>query len=446
MVGWRHAAIPLALFAALAGAAGAQASPVLVIDGAGDGHGVGMSQTGAAGLALHGFDAREILAHYYTGTAVGRMAAEGSISILLQSGLRSVVFSGATRAGLRPLVSDRTYIATRAANGEIALRSERGRLLSYLAAPLEITSTSPIRFDGAASSGVINGRYRGSLDVVEAGSRLDVINRLGLEAYLRGVVPAESPSFWPSAELEAQAIAARSYAIASPPQNGFDLYGDTRSQDYGGYGAETAATNAAVTATTGEVVTYAGKPVITYYFASSGGATEDVQDVFSGAPPEPYLTGVLDPFDATRFGPITLTMAQADRRLRGLLDGRLESIDVTQRGVSPRVLSANLVGSAGTTTVSGTALARALRLPSTWDCFSVSSSMATLAAGWDRACARPTSLRRLVAETGPTGSTVGGAVAPKGQSGSTGTTGPSGSSAPTGPTGTSAGGTVGPTP
>ena len=202
MVGWRHAATTLALVGALAGAQGAQAAaPVLVIDGAGDGHGVGMSQTGAAGLALHGYSARAILAHYYTGTIVGRLASEHSISVLLQSRLRSVVFSGATRAGVRRLIGDRTYIATSAGTGRSRWRAITGRLLSYLPAPLLIASAIPIRFDGAASTGVINGRYRGSLDLVLRGSRLDVINHLGLEAYLRGVVPAESPSNWPAAEL-----------------------------------------------------------------------------------------------------------------------------------------------------------------------------------------------------------------------------------------------------
>jgi stage II sporulation protein D len=86
---------------------------------------------------------------------------------------------------------------------------------------------------------------------------------------------------------------------------------------------------------------------------------------------------VLDPYDATRFGPITMTLGQADHRLRGLLRGVLEAIDVTARGVSPRIVSAELVGSAGTTTVSGVELAAALGLQSTWDCFAVSTSMAT---------------------------------------------------------------------
>jgi stage II sporulation protein D len=112
VVGWRHGATGFVLLAVLAGAQSAQAAPVLVIDGAGDGHGVGMSQTGADGLALHGNSARQILTHYYTGTTVGRLASTHTLTVLLQSGLRSVVFSGATRADTRLLRQQATYIAT----------------------------------------------------------------------------------------------------------------------------------------------------------------------------------------------------------------------------------------------------------------------------------------------------------------------------------------------
>jgi stage II sporulation protein D len=185
---------------------------------------------------------------------------------------------------------------------------------------------------------------------------------------------------------------------------------------------------------------------VTYYFASSGGATEDVQNVFAGVAPEPYLTGVLDPYDASRFGPITMSLGEADHRLRGLVQGTLEAIDVTRRGVSPRIVSAQLVGSAGTTTVSGTTLETALGLQSTWDCFTLSSSLATVASGWDRACARPTSLSHRPASTpSPTvGSTGGGAVAPRGNTGPTGSTGATGTPTSTGPTGSTDGGAVGP--
>jgi stage II sporulation protein D len=427
---------------------------MLVIDGAGDGHGVGMSQTGADGLALHGYSAREILKHYYTGTDIEHLAPGHWVSVLLQAGLHSVVFGGATHAGPRRLRIHATYLATTAKDGQIALESEHGRLLTYLPAPVTITSSQPITVYGGATSGVTDGRYRGSLQITAAGRGLDVINRVGLESYLRGVVPAESPPTWPAAELEAQAVAARSYALTSTPQAGFDLYADTRSQEYGGYDSETPATNAAVEATIGQVVSYAGALVTTYYFASSGGETEDVQNAMAGVAPEPYLTAVLDPYDGNRFGPITMTRHQAARKLRGLLRGTLESIVVTQRGASPRILSANVVGSLGTTTVSGVTLVSALGLHSTWACFTVTSATAEPASGWDRACAKPTRVRGGPSgpsgPSGPTGSTVGGTVGPSGPSGPTASTGPSGPTGPTGPSGPTSttsvgGGTVGPT-
>jgi stage II sporulation protein D len=408
-----------------------------------------MSQVGADGLAQHGYSAAQILAHYYTGTSLERLAPGRIVTVLLQSDLRSVVFSGATRADSRPLNQASAYIATVSASGRIALESEHGRLLSYLAAPLEVTGPDPITFDGAATSGVVDGRYRGSLELDPSNGRLDVINRVGVESYLRGVVPAESPPSWPPAELEAQAIAARSYTVASPPQQpGFDVYADTRSQQYGGYDAETTATDAAVSATAGEVVTYGAKPVATYYFASSGGATESVQNVFMGATPEPYLMAVLDPYDTTSFGPITMSLQSAQRRLAGIVRGTLRSIVVTRRGLSPRVVSANVVGSQGTTTVSGPTLAAALGLQSTWACFTVTADAAHLAADWASACARPAHLPSAI--TGPLVPPGGGAIAPPGATGATGPTGAtsalgaSGGTGATAPTGSTGGGVLGP--
>src|SRR4029077_13620946 len=102
--------------------------------------------------------------------------------------------------------------------------------LEHLRTPLELTGTAPITLAGTAINGISNGRYSGRLEVVSSAHGLRVINRVPLEEYLRGVVPAESPSYWPAAELEAQAIAARSFAVTSVPHHGFDLYADTRSQ------------------------------------------------------------------------------------------------------------------------------------------------------------------------------------------------------------------------
>lgn len=446
-MGLRRAIIPLALAAALLLPAGAWAGQQLVIVGAGDGHGVGMSQTGAEGLALHGFGAAQILSHYYTGTTIGRIAPGRSVSVLLQSGLDGAVFTGATSAGSRPLGTGAVYLATADGTDEIALEDQHGHLLAHLPAPLFISGPAPLTLDGAAQNGVVDGRYRGRLELVVDGHSIEVIDVVGIEQYLRGVVGAESPPNWPVAELQAQAIAARSFAVAAQPQRGFDLYATTASQVYDGVAAETPQTDAAVAATRGEVVTYAGQPIEAYYFASSGGETEDIQNAFAGAAPEPYLQAVLDPFDTSRFGPITMTLQQAAAKLRGLLDGTLRAIDVLRRGVSPRIVTAEIVGSSGTTTVSGSQLAAALGLPSTWACFTVTASSGTPTPGWDAACQMHAGgATGPAGATGPTvglGTSGGGAVGPVGTSGASGTSGANGASGASGTTGVS--GPTGPT-
>ena len=90
---------------------------------------------------------------------------------------------------------------------------------------------------------------------------------------------------------------------------GFDQYADTRSQVYRGYLGETPSTNAAVAATAGQVVTYDGEIATTFFFSTSGGHTENVENVFTGGSPKPWLKGVKDPYDDSspyhRWGPYT---------------------------------------------------------------------------------------------------------------------------------------------
>ncbi len=91
-------------------------------------------------------------------------------------------------------------------------------------------------------------------------------------------------------------MASRTYAItAHAGGSKFDVYTDDRSQVYRGKAAETSRTNAAVAATAGQIVTYGGQPAITYFFASSGGHTESIQDSFLGSTPAPWLVGVSRP-------------------------------------------------------------------------------------------------------------------------------------------------------
>jgi stage II sporulation protein D len=139
---------------------------------------------------------------------------------------------------------------------------------------------------------------------------------------------------------------------------------------YGGVDAETATTDAAVRATAGQVVTDAGQPVVTYFFSSSGGHTESIQNVWPGSAPEPWLVGVPDPYDGAEHDPfhswtVTLSTQAATAKLGSLVDGTLQRIVVTRHGVSPRIMSARVVGSRGSTTVTGSQLAQAFGLPST---------------------------------------------------------------------------------
>jgi stage II sporulation protein D len=178
------------------------------------------------------------------------------------------------------------------------------------------------------------------------------------------------PFSWPQDALRAQAVVARSYALSGRVNgDGFDLYDDTRSQVYGGLTAETKPTNRAVKATAGEVVEHRGDVVATYYFSTSGGATESVQFGFPGADPEPYLKGVRDPYDGA--SPYhswreKLSERQMEDRLGGLVHGDLRAIKVTKTGDSPRIVRAKVVSSGGVEEVGGLTLQDRLGLRSTW--------------------------------------------------------------------------------
>lgn len=285
-----HRTVGTFVVALAALAAPAAHADMLVIDGAGDGHGVGMSQEGALGYAEHGYGYEQILAHYYTGTALGRAPAHATVRVLLSDGK---------------------------------------------------------------------------------------VKRLGLESYVRGVVGAEVSASWPTAALEAQAVASRTYALtAHAGGSRFDVYSDTRSQMYLGKAAETPATDAAVAATAGQIVTYGGQPAITYFFASSGGHTESVQNAWPGSPPEPWLVGVSDPYDG---GPlhrwtVALSFHETSAKLKGLVKGSFRGIEVLRRGSSPRIVTAYVLGSKGETLVSGGQLAQRLGLYDTWAHFSVAGA------------------------------------------------------------------------
>ena len=364
----------IAVVVSFACAAPASAATKLVIRGHGYGHGVGMSQFGAYGYAKHGSDYRQILAHYYTGTALATLPAEPQVGVLLAAGRSHASFTGATRTGDRKLSATQTYTVAPNGTGGTVLTSASGRVLARTAGVLRVDAggTDPVKLMGAKT-------YRGALEFRPTPiGTMNVVNSLGVENYVRGVVGAESPSSWPQDALRAQAVAARTYALttdAGTKTDGFTQYADTRSQVYRGVAAETASTDQAVAATKLEVVTYDGKPVPTYFFSTSGGQTENIENSFLGALPQPYLKSVDDPYDSLSpkhtWGPISLSTSQVRAKLGGLLKGSLKQIRILKRGVSPRIVRAEIVGSGGTSPVSGPELRRRLGLFDTWATFTV---------------------------------------------------------------------------
>lgn len=369
------AAVSLLLAAVLAAApAGAATSGAgLYLTGAGSGHGVGMSQYGAAGYALHGVGYQQILRDYYTGTTLGHVSPDRPVTVLLRpSG--SAVFSGASAIKgiakkLNPLA---TYSVARAGTRLRVLQARKP--VGTFNAPLQVTGPGPLKLIGLGS-------YRGSFVFRPSpgGNGVMTVNAVGLDDYVQGVVTSEMPAGWPAQALDAQAVAARTYAITSPPTGAnFEVYDTTRSQVYLGVEGETTSGNAAVAATSGQVVEYAGVPVVTYFFASSGGQTESVQNVFALAPAA-WLVGRVDPYDDSLNNPyhhwkLDFSLQAAEKRLGSLVEGSLVGIKVLQRGVSPRIMKARVVGTKGSVTVTGVQLRQALSTPSTWMSFTTIST------------------------------------------------------------------------
>jgi stage II sporulation protein D len=376
----RKTLLAILLTAPLALPASAGAATRWVVKGAGWGHGIGMSQYGAFGLAQQGKSYRDILGHYYTSTEVSRAETQ-TIRVLLQDNRREIKLIGATRAGDTTLKPETTYVA-RARVGEVELRDSDGKKVGSFGAPLSLEASS-FRLGGTAINGVVDGTYHGSLEVRPSpGGGLTAVNAVSLDEYVQGVVPGEMPSLWHAEALKAQAVAARSYALATDAGGPvFDQYPDTRSQVYRGVNGETSSTNAAVAATAGDVVKYQGRVAVTYFFSTSGGQTENVENVFYGGTPKPYLKGVPDPTDAAaprHRWTFTYTRKQIESKLRGYLGGgKLRAITIRQLGVSPRIVAADVVSTRGSAHVTGTNLRQALGVYDNWMTFKRVTTSAT---------------------------------------------------------------------
>ncbi len=220
----------------------------------------------------------------------------------------------------------------------------------------------------------VNGRlYRGIIWIqksLKATGKIAAINVVDLEDYLLSVVPAEMPSGWPLEALKAQAIVARSYALANRGKHesrGFDVKATAEDQVYSGVSSETESTNQAVAETSGIIVEHEGKPASAFFHSTSGGFTEVAEFVWGGS--APFLHAVPDYDDASPHFSWSrkFTPADLDKALSGSGQdaGEVMGMFVVSRAPSMRARQVLVVGSRETKLVGADTVRRLLKLPST---------------------------------------------------------------------------------
>jgi len=199
-----------------------------------------------------------------------------------------------------------------------------------------------------------NGKeYRGDLVIFRLdGSDLTVVNLVDLEEYLYGVVPKEIASGHPIEALKAQAVAARTYTctqLGKYEKWNFDLTYTTSDQAYGGVAAEKEDTTKAVDKTKGEIVTYDGEPISTYYFSTSAGYTENSENVWTAK--VPYLVAVEDKYQPTGLSTANWTVTFTTKQLEDILEkkskkiGTLLGLNILKKTPSNAVLELEFKGS-----------------------------------------------------------------------------------------------------
>lgn len=330
LAGLASAAVAATLLVPIAAHARSSTVPVpagassLTVSGQGHGHGHGMSQYGAKVAAERGLGREAILKFYYPGTRQG--SAGGTIRVLLstrkvltvrnQRALRLTVVGGRTHklAHVKPAkarratswravpVGTRTKVQWKRAGGWRTWKTVRN--------DVEFSAgRQPVRLKAGRDSGSFRGALRSARPHASSTDR-DLVNRVPLEQYVRGVVALEMPASWAPHAVQAQAVAARSYAAherATTHRGHFDVYDTVQSQVYGGVGAETTPSDAAVRATRGQIRTYRGAPAFTQFSASNGGwmlANSSVD----------YLRSGRDPYDPVRPWTVSIPMSAVAAR------------------------------------------------------------------------------------------------------------------------------------
>lgn len=393
----------------------------ITITGRGNGHGDGLSQWGSYGYATaYGWDWHQILAHYYGGTTevTGDPAAEVKVRLrpLDDQPFVAVVNAGRnlrTNAEVGSASTFGTVLAVEVTNGSYKVYGRADAVCPTAAVPADldragsgwtvvaplVTSTfasaNPLQISGGdpttANRALLAGvclpsgsvkYYRGTIVVVDGSQGENrVVNRVPVEQYLRGVVPRESPASWGDAAggaginaLKAQAVAARTYAMAEKRYTYAQTCDTDACQVYGGAASGGTATSAlTVLEDSRSDNAIAGTAAVTLRNSEGGYAYAQFNSSSGGITSGANFPVVEDLGDAVAANPHhrwTTTVARADIEAAFPSIGPLTNVDVTKRnGLGEwggRVQSMVLRGTSGTTTITGQQFANALGLRSTW--------------------------------------------------------------------------------
>ncbi len=338
------------------------------IRGAGWGHGWGMSQYGAYGAARIGLSWKQILAFYYRGTRLSKLPNGTKIKVWItadnDNSLRVMPASGlavSDTAGHRYTVpTGAKYTSWRISRSGAGYRlSYRTSSGSYVTKSTGLTTGS---WSFSTRSKIVkvilpHGSvlpYHGTVALIKRGTGGRTVNKVLLEDYVKGVVPAEMPTSWAANAVKAQAVAARSYAVRLQKfagNSGYDICDTTACQVYSGMARETSDGNAAVTATIGTIVTYQGVVALTQFASSNGG--------HSARGDYPYLAAQRDPYDGvikSQAWTRTLSTSSISRAWPSV--GTVKQLQITSRDGAGawggRVKAIKIIGTARTATVSGT--------------------------------------------------------------------------------------------
>ena len=312
--------------------------------GHGWGHGVGLGQWGAKGMALAGLNYRFIDQHFYTGTTWASLDTAHTpihVAVLWGTATYRVIPSGPAQliAGGR---------VTNLAPGQTVSLAPSGGVQKV------VPTAAGTRMTVYGPSGRYHA-YRGTIVAQPSSGLLYIINVLPIEDYLRGL--GEVPSSWPLEAIRAQIVAARCYALTHMGSTGlYDVDDTTQFQVYRGIDSESASQNAAVDQTVGQVLMYGGRVIEAFFSASDGGHTANVSDVFGGSlATYPYLRGVLDPWDIVAPRHTWYTRVYTYAALEPVFFtsadiatyGHLKGFDLRDRDASDRLNTVGLIGTRG---------------------------------------------------------------------------------------------------